>query len=303
MSPEVTPKAAAWTIVCGALALLALKLSGLCDFETTIDTAALGLAVLASVVLMGIAAPQTFQQLLDRLESVKTPVGELGFESLARAERAQVQLPVKPDPIEHTDEVQVSARRGGGTPLEELQEVRDKLHERLRFVRDAILDLDANLSYAQVIDKVRVEDLLKPEEFGLVQDIDSKIGSEVEEWPQEVRTEFLDASWKFAIRFGTLIFERLTRKRLKEAGWFVADFEQDPGHRPDFLCYRDGVWLQVAARVQPNRMIGTRRRLTNETAPFDPLPVIVIPNSQDFEPDEKFEKVDVVQLRPLLERE
>jgi hypothetical protein len=83
----------------------------------------------------------------------------------------------------------------------------------------------------------------------------------------------------------------------------LIDFEQDRKHRPDFLAYRENVWLLVAARVEPSKLEGTRQRLSQGPPPFKAKPVIVIPDEESFVPDDKYPPVEVVRLRELVKRD
>jgi hypothetical protein len=98
----------------------------------------------------------------------------------------------------------------------------------------------------------------------------------------DVRNGFLDAAWQFAVRFASLSHERLVRQRLAKRGWVLMDLEQDRAHRPDFLAYRNEAWLMVAARVLPGNLDGTRKRLNQTPPPFDAVPVIAIPDKEEF---------------------
>ncbi len=124
---------------------------------------------------------------------------------------------------------------------------------------------------------------------------------EIVQLPFVLGSEFLDASWTFAVRLATLTHERLVRKKLTQNGWALMNFEQDRRHRPDFLAHNGRVWLLVAARVEPGKLKPVRERLAETPAPFSACPVIVIPDHRSDETDHSFP--EILPLRSVLERE
>ena len=63
-----------------------------------------------------------------------------------------------------------------------------------------------------------------------------------------------------------VVWDRYVRRELEKRDWLVADFQQQPGHRRDFLGYWNGGWSVLAARVagtnaHPDPLEATRRRL------------------------------------------
>jgi hypothetical protein len=287
----------------GVCLLLILHVGGWWGFDDNVDGTTITLLLIGLFILLGLASPDVVRQILDRVENVELPGGvKVGLSAVARAERAQAPLLRIPDEVGSDDDVRVSTRPDTGDARLDLEKVRERLQTRLRFLRDAVLDLPEDTDYPGIVAAVESEDLLTDDELGLVADILERAESEIDKWPASLQKEFLDAAWRFSVRFATLVFERYVRRRLKDAGWFLAEFDQARDHRPDFLSWRDGAWLQVAARVQPNKLAGTRQRLSRSLAPFGPTPVVVIPTERaaDYTADDRYESVVVIDLDRLL---
>jgi len=122
----------------------------------------------------------------------------------------------------------------------------------------------------------------------------------VEKMPEQARGDYLDAGWQFSVRLGTLVFERLARRRLTENGWSLLDFEQARSHRSDFLAYRNGKWRLLAVRVQPSKSKAVRKRLQRGGFPFDAIATLVVPDERPFTPDDDYASVPVLTLEELL---
>jgi hypothetical protein len=263
--------------------------------------------LIALVLFFTTVSPRATRAFFERMTTLKLPGGvEIGLEAVNRAERVQGGLSESyedlPTPM---DDVKVRQRPLEGGARQQYQAVRDTLEARLRFVHTVVFGfkMSKERNYPLILKHIDEEHLLKTDESALVRDLLGRAEDEVEKLPFELRNEFLHASWRFVVRFATLTHERLVRKRLTESGWALIDFEQHRKHRPDFLAYRDKVWLLVAARVEPGKAEDTRERLSRQPPPFEAIPVVVIPDKSSFDPDDKYPGVDVVQLGPLLERD
>ena len=255
----------------------------------------IGLIVIFGLIGVALVSPEAVSDLADRIRTVKVGSVQVDMAALKRAERTEARTPPS------DDDVKVSPRPRGGTPAAELTEVREKLKERLRFVRDALLELPEDVGYLTVVSHLHDEGLLEADERELIHDIFGGLEGEISDWAAPLRKEYLDATWRYAVRLGTTIFERIARRALEEAGWFIAGFEQSRDHRPDYLAFHGEECVQWAARVQPSKLGGTRQRLSRETAEPADRAVVIIPNSRKPKADGKYESVDVVRLEDFLE--
>jgi hypothetical protein len=287
--------------------LMAVQLGAWNEVGKNVDAVTVVLLLLAVVLLFGFAAPSATRSFLERMTTLKLPGGvELGLEAASRAERVQGRLSESLEDLPpREDDVTTRQRPLEGDAREQFQKVRARLEMRLRFVHTVVFGESKATegNYPRIVERIEAEHLLSPEELALVRDLLGRAEDEIEQLPFELRAEFLDASWLFAVRFATLTHERLVRKRLTEHRWDLVDFQQDRKHRPDFLAYREKVWLLIAARVEPGKLESTRERLAEKPPPFEAVPVIALPDLRDLDPDGKFRRVDVVHLRDLLERD
>jgi hypothetical protein len=203
------------------------------------DATSLGLLGLA--ILLGYAtfAPGPTGRAVTRITNLKVAGLELGMAQVEKAEQ------VKPPPYEEDDIVPKRGERGYGEMVHQLE-------ARLRFVRK-ILELQPQVrrphDYVGIARELWTRRLLKDHEARLLLDVIEGREPDLDLLPESVRDEYLDATWSFAVRFGSMVWDRHVRRELKAQGWFVTDFEQEPGHRPDFLVYRDRRWVAIAARV------------------------------------------------------
>jgi hypothetical protein len=277
------------------------------DLGENVNSTTLFLLLFAVLLLFVAVAPAASTELLRRITTLKLPGGlEVGLQAAARVERVEDRVPER---IEQADEVTTSPIPQDGGPRGEYEAVRTELEAKLRFVYQTVLDTGKEIrDYRKIIKRIEAERLLASDELKVVSDI---LRGEVEEellsLPAEIRDEYLASSWRFAVRFGTLCFERLVRRKLAEEGWFLLDFGQAKSHRPDFLAhYQDDAnggerWRMIAARVEPRETRATRRRLLEQGKPFGAEPVLVVPNRRPFTPDDEYE-IDVMTLKDFIER-
>jgi hypothetical protein len=254
------------------LALLAAKVFGGKSVAEEIDVTAAILAGLAILLAFVCAAPGEAKEFFDRLTNLKFGSVEIGLQAAVRVERVELRVASFDDNVKA-----LTPRARGGSAAEEFEAVGDKLRERLDFVRDVIFELDSPAGTLQIVDAIRKRRLLEPDEEQVVSDLLGDAKGDMVRLDPGVRKRYLDSAWRFASRFATLILERQVRKEMVAKKWLLLDFDQARSHRPDFLAYRDSVWLLVATRVEPGQAEKTRRRLSDQTVPHDAHKVIVYP--------------------------
>lgn len=228
------------------------------------DTTTLGLFVLGLLLLFIVIAPSAAAEALGRISKLKLGALEFGLKEIKRAER------VRPVPGEGDG---VPAPRESDCGYAEIVEL---LHGRLRFARE-ILEFEGDVSgeddYRDIAAWLREHALLKQDDEAFVLDLLEGTGVDVAEWDRATREDFLDAAYAFSFRFGSMIWDRRVRGELRRHGWFLTDYEQPSGHRPDFLAYREGRWALFTARVggaEPGHAEKAGGRLVN----FKPRPLI-----------------------------
>ena len=204
------------------------------------DSTTLVLVGIGTALLFGVFAPDSAGALVERMTNFKVVgVVEVGLDTAVLAKG------VTP-PGDEGDGVIVE-RRG-----QNLEAVVEKLKEKMRTV-NKITNLEKRVGkksdYPAIVYALAVDRLLDEEEARFVLDLVCGHDLGVKELPYRARQEFLDAAWSFASRFSFVVWDRYVRREMERDGWLVADFKQEPGHRPDFLAYRDGRWALVSARV------------------------------------------------------
>jgi hypothetical protein len=285
----------------GVLAVLVLKLTGFEDFEHAVDAPAVVLLIVAVVLGFVAFAPEEARGLLRRLTNLKFGSFELGLQATARVERVELRVPELLD-----DDVKALTRRPeGGSVGEEFDAVREKLKERLDFIRDVILkgDLESSAKPVEIVGKINERKLLESDESQVVRDLLGDAREEVEGLAADVRKRYLDGAWRFASRFATLILERQVRKRMATKKWLLLDVHQTRGHRPDFIAMREEVWL-IATRVEPNDTKKTRRRLSEQPLPYPARRVVVYPDGRKKQAAEvvnEFENVELIAVSEIEE--
>jgi len=263
------------------VAILVVQVAGLGGLDPTINVITLALILLIFVLGYAIATPAPVVEALTRITTFKVSgVFEIGLQAANRAERVQARLPSA------LDEVETSPRPRDGDPHQEYEAVREKLQARLRFIRKDLFELPATQNYEQIVGNIEERRLLDDDELHLVRDILGELEKEVGRLPESLQKEYLDANWRFAVRFGTLVFERLVRRKMTEAGWFIVNFDQARSHRPDFLAFKDGSWQLLATRLEPENRDGTRTRLARLNAPFGATAAVVSPDSRAVTADD-----------------
>lgn len=254
---------------------LVLKVIGVGGFQDNVDVTALILLALVIVLSFIALAPDDAREILKRMTSLKVGAIEVGLQATTLVEQVELRVPSPTD-----DNVgAVDKRNGGGGAAEEFDEVRDKLVERLNFVRDSILELDDRSARpSEIVASINDEKLLAADEVKVVRDLLGDAREAVCRLDADVRKRYLDGAWRFSSRFATLILERRVRNAMVEEKWLLLDFGQTRGHRPDFIAFREEVWL-VATRVDPGDTRIARKRLGRQPLPIEARRVIVHPDS------------------------
>jgi hypothetical protein len=261
------------------LALLGLKLAGVGGFEDNLDATALVMLGLAIVLGFIALSPGEAKEILGRLTTLRVAGVEIGLQAAERLERVELRTADLFD-----DDVEaVKPRPIGGSATEEFDVVSEKLRERLEIVRDEILGLKHSRTTLETVHMIKKRRLLKPDEEQVVSDLLGDSKENVVRLTGDVRKRYLDGAWRFASRFATLILERRVRKAMVGKKWLLLDFDQARSHRPDFLAFRDGVWLLVATRRKPGNTEKVRKRLSEQTVPHEAHKVVVYPNKHAAE--------------------
>ena len=260
---------AAFVAFGGAIALIVVQLD---SEKGTPDSTTLGLFLIATALGFILLAPAATVRGLQRVTRFKVGSVELGLAEIKRAERVL--------PPQEGDGVRPEPRpRSKG-----YEDCTNRLKKRLNKVR-AMLGLEARKNdYAAIAEELRVTGLLTRDEETFVLDLQEHDPLSAD-WSSATEEKFLDDTWAFATRFRSLVWDRYVRKQLKDSGWFIADFPQEPGHRPDFLAYRDDRWALIAPRVgsllksKPDSLdIAAKRLWRFKSGPAISLRSIVVPD-------------------------
>jgi len=239
-------------------------------------------ALLAGVIgLIGLFNPDNFIALGKRI----THIEALGLKVELRVQEAKRAV------------AQFEDEEDGATPeppdwpasnKKATEKIADKLRGKLRFSSTVLFDRKGDgIAEEMIVITLGTEGLLPYNEVMLCQDLLGDFYTELDELEEDDRIAFLDASWAFAVRFATRVFDRHARRRLEASGWKVADFSQGRGHRADFIVAHEEVTALVAARVAaPKKNLQkTADRLRRVKFPLPDLRrVIVVPDHVDHLP-------------------
>lgn len=258
----------------GAVVLIVVQLD---SEKGTPDSTTLGLFLIATALGFVVLAPAATVKGLQRVTRFKVGSVELGLAEIKRAERVR--------PPQEGDGVRPEPRpRSKG-----YEDCATRLRKRLNRVR-TMLDLKARKNdYVAIAEELRVTGLLTRDEETFVLDLQEHDPLSAD-WSSATEEKFLDDTWAFATRFRSLVWDRYVRKQLKDSGWFIVDFPQKPGHRPDFLAYRDERWTLVAPRVgsllksKPDNLDVAAKRLWRfKSGPVISVRTIVVPDKAQVE--------------------
>ncbi len=280
----------------GAIVLIVVQLD---SEKSSPDSTTLGLFVLAAALGFAALAPGRTIKGLRRVTRFKVGGIELGLAEIKRAERVR--------PPQEDDGVRAEARpRSKG-----YEACVERLRSRLNWMRE-LLDLEARENdYEGIAEELRIRCLLTRDEETFVVDL-QRYDPVSDDWSTAVEEEFLDDTWAFATRFRALVWDRRVRQKLEEAKWFIADYEQKRGHRPDFLAYRDGCWALIAARIgsldseKPDDMDKPARRLWRQAdGPAITTRAVIVPDLKQVEltdklPQEVKDGVRLITLKQFL---
>jgi hypothetical protein len=303
VSPKL-PWVAAVTALAVVITLIVVQLLAT---DGASDSTTLGLTGFVIVLLFAVLAPLQTKRVFGRIKTFKAAGVELGLEEIKRAER------VRPLPRED-DRVEIEKRPSTGLPAADYRKVVVELEARLRFVW-AILVLGqvsdvTESDYSAIVELLGTRGLLSEDEGTFALELLDRNHLQLTDWDSSTQETFLDSAWEFAIRFGPLIWDRYVRQQLEiprdGQKWLVADYQQQKGHRRDFLAYRDQQqrWAVMAARVagtpdSPTSLAASRERL----AKFTPESLvsgrrIIIPDIR--EATESDDEVRILKLSDLI---
>jgi hypothetical protein len=271
------------------VAVIVLEVTGRVDADAT----TLGLLVLAMGCLVAVTAPHETSELFHRVTTFKIAGVEVALGEQLRAERIFRSLP------KSEDDVRTRPRPVSGDKVLDVLAVQQELQRKMRFTRDRLLSLGQDeQAYSDVLGRLMADDLLNVDEINVVYIL---LGDDVASWPAKTRARFLDASWVFATRFASQVFDRQVRRRLSDAGCAVIDFEQTKKHRLDFLVEAGAGRYLVAARLAApwNTIQSTRRRLA-ATKLHRVEPVIIVPTKTRIQSDDIFPAVSIRGLDDFL---
>jgi hypothetical protein len=283
----------------GVCALIVLQLK---EDDSAVDGTTLGLVAIALALLVPIAAPRASKRWIGNVSNLKVGGVEIALREVQLATRIDLRLG------EVDDGVPVTSLPKTGKASERTLHLRRRVLERLRLCRDRFLSLPKETAEELVAAHLRVEGLLTADEAEMIRLVIGDLPDEIDRWPSQASAEFLELSWEFTSRLGSTVFDRLARRRLKSAGWVLADFHQDRGHRPDFLAYRRGAWHLMTARI-PGNPEKTRKRLQKVIdGGFADIPIkgeinstiVVIPDERTPPGDGQYADVEVRRLAALL---
>lgn len=225
---------------------------------------AFAIALVVGFFVIGFLVGYLYTRL--RLQSAFTQADRGAFEesALAEIQRAErVRPPGEDDGVAESTHRPVSA---------DYAAVVKELKARLRFLWK-ILGLKSDgprkREYAAIASVLRRKALITSDEEQFILELVSS-DLDPDSWPPNARDEFLDSAWVFAVRLGAMVWDKNVRNALHAAGWFVADYEQALGHRPDFLAYCSGKWALMSARVggdekgPPASLEATARRIAGQ---------------------------------------
>jgi hypothetical protein len=281
----------------GVVVLLVLQLRE--DVEasgTTLVLVAIGLGLIFLLVM-----PRAAARFIERLTTVKVAGVEVSLAETKRAELVHRRLPSQ------EDDVKVPSRPRTGDAAIDVLRVQDIVWQRLRFAHSVLLELPSKfgseVGYLDILALLQARELLDTDETRLILDL---LTEPVAGWPDETREAFLDAAWPFAVRLGSLIFDRHVRRTLQETGgWRISEMpDQLRDHRPDFLAFRDGRWVVAAARVaRPWATLkASRKRLAGDATQDVTRRVVIVPGKTKLRDDGLYPQVEVVHLSVMLKR-
>ena len=280
-----------WIACAALLAAILVLVWQVVEKNTAPDATTLALLLVVVAAFAALLDPLPFRNLARRITAFEGFGVKVGLE-VERARDVNARFPASDDGVKV-----IARERHPGDPEREVRDVVRAMRARLRFVVKAVLgvddlvieprpDLKELVTEQPLVARLESVGLLDRQEAKLTHELLGDLGQGLPSWDEVDRAPFLDNAWNFTGRLTTGLFDRWARKRLKENGWFVGDFEQAKGHRPDFVTVKDNQWARIAARVadppDSKSMNQTLDRLVTAKASGDPpRPVIVVPDHVD----------------------
>ncbi len=217
------------------------------------DSTTAVLAVLALPLLFTVLAPRETGKALRRVTSFKLAGVEVGLEEI---KRAAVAAPVP------GEEDGVRTERPTGFGIERISE---RLRSRLRSSRRllGLREVATADDFPAILAALRERGVLDLTEERLALDLLKGRKIDTSGWSAATEEEFLDAAYRFSQRFRSMVWAREVRNTLEASGWFVVDFRQKVGHRPDLLACHGDRWALLAPRVA-----GTGKKPEDFTRPI-----------------------------------
>lgn len=197
------------------LAVLVFQVMGIGELDPAVDGYSLLLVALAIVLSFVVVAPKSVKEVLDRITRLKVGAFGVGLQAATRVELLEAQDSDMVDGFNARDDVESQFERPvGGGRLWEYERVRDKLEEKLRFIRETLLDSNSELSALQVVERIDSLKLVEDNEVRVLYDLLGRVEDSIERLPSETSLAYLEAAWRFSTRFATLVFERQVRRGL-----------------------------------------------------------------------------------------
>jgi len=264
------------------------------------DATSLTLLVIGGALITAIFAPKAVMAALGQTESLEF-FGVKVVRHIDAAERATRDLPDAADELR--DGVKTSERPRTGSVEGDLEQVAEVMRKRLRFVRDAILHDPSDIGEGVMVVRLAELGLLNDDEVDLITFVFGDAREELPEWSTDKRDRLLDYAWRLGTRFATTVFDRHVRRRLRDNDWFICDYDQPLGHRPDFLVNHATTWAVLAARVgaPASTVDTTRKRLASIEVPTGVTGrAVVIPDREEGAQERLEGPVAVIKLKRLI---
>ena len=146
-------------------------------------------------------------------------------------------------------------------PFVDVVDLRLRLEAKLTWLCKHLLAGPDTTTFA-TIGSLRYDGLLTDEQARVAARILTRTSeSIVGEQPEDI-TRTLRDDTRFVNGFRASVFDGFVRQRIRQAKWEVVPFEQQPGHRPDFLAERAG---GPTIRVSPRFAFGDDSKILART--------------------------------------
>ena len=124
--------------------------------------------------------------------------------------------------------------------------------------------------------------------------------------PADIK-QFMQDAADTVSTFRASVFDPFVRKHLESDGWEIEDFEQQPGHRPDFIARKDERSYRIAPRLVTSSrsqiLARTTKRLKRSAdEPVDVAGrILVVPDASSAKTGKPGTEPRVVRLADLLD--